>query len=48
MAKEQYWNRKCKTKGCQGLARARSDYCRRCIKIWGVDNLTGEKIKDEN
>lgn len=26
-----YWNRKCKTEGCNGLARYDSDYCSECI-----------------
>jgi hypothetical protein len=36
------WNRKCKTKGCNGLARYKSDYCIRCMEVW---NLNSKKVK---
>ena len=32
MSKDQYWNRHCKTKGCHGLAKPLSDYCKPCHK----------------
>jgi len=32
MKKEKYWNRKCKAKGCYGIARPLSDYCSKCYK----------------
>lgn len=28
----QYWNRRCKTLGCFGVARACSEYCIQCKK----------------
>lgn len=32
MTKNKYWVRQCKTKGCCGLAKPLSDYCKQCHK----------------
>ena len=52
MENKNIWNRKCKTEGCNSLARIGSDYCIQCRKdkktkeCESRENCDGCEIKD--